>query len=153
MLELQPVPLLSSLFYNSKIYHIEAKYVISSLDRPELNFLQHRYYRESTFLAHKLQPSISFKRGSHAPGLWVEFQAPPVSWSVCEYDIFIASILYSRKICLEYPLLVSGSTPKSGIYLQISLSSQTFAFPQVLSSNLPKPSLIDLPKVITMEKV
>jgi hypothetical protein len=47
-----------------------------------------------------------------------------------EYDIFIASILYSRKICLEYPLLVIGSTPKSGIYLRISLSYQTFAFPK-----------------------
>jgi hypothetical protein len=108
MLELQPVPLLSSLFYNSKIYRIEAKYIIWSLDGRELNVLQHRYYRESTFLTHKLLPSTSFKRGSHAPGLWIEFQAPPVSWSVCEYNIFIASILYSRKICLEYPCSLLG---------------------------------------------
>jgi hypothetical protein len=101
-------------------------------DGPELNFLQHWYYRESTFITRKLQRSTSFKCGSHAPELWVEFQVPSVSWTVHESNIFIAS--YARNLPWV-PLL--GLHLSLASHLQISLSFQTLHSP---NTRLESPS-------------
>jgi hypothetical protein len=93
-----------------------------------------------------LSLSTSFKCGPHAPELCVEFQALPVSWTVR----VVASILCSHEICLEYALLVVGSTSKSRANFAFI---PNFPFPKYSTRISPKSSSMDPPKIITVAKV
>jgi hypothetical protein len=120
-----------SVLYNSRIYHIEAKsgrYAIWSLDGPELNFLQHRYYRENIYHSWTKVPLY--------PGQSVSI-------------IFIASILCSRESALSGPSSLSGLHRSLASHLP---KQKSLSFPNI-NSNLSKPSSIDPPKISTLAKV